>query len=150
MFKRIAVGAIGLALPLALAAAPAVASGRNHHGAADPEIAIKNVYASDGDIFVKVKYQCESEDDHGYRKAGHKDDDDATIEVTLTQRHVEYAGDAEPNCNGKDNYATIKLERKYGHLYTGKAKVTATITDDQGEEASDTERVRVKVYKHHH
>ena len=150
MFKRIAVGAIGLALPLALAAAPAVAGERHHDDAADPEIAIKDVYAKHGDIYVKVKYECETEDDNGYRKAGHKKDDDATIEVTLTQRHVKYAGDAEPNCDGKERYATIELEREYGHLYTGKAKVTATITDEQGETDTDTEHVKVKVYKHHH
>jgi hypothetical protein len=39
------------------------------------------------------------------------------------------------------------LDHEYGHLYSGKAKVKATLTDPQDEEASDSEHVKLKVKK---
>jgi hypothetical protein len=65
MFKKIAVGAATLALPLALVATPAQAGEKK--GADDPTIAIKKIEAAKYGFNVKVAYTCDTE---GKRTSG--------------------------------------------------------------------------------
>src|SRR3954451_5964966 len=82
---RLALGLATVALPLSALAAPAsAASWKGGHGGDDdnePSISIKDVSYRHGDIEVKVKYRCftdEKDDDghHGKGKYGYKGDDD--------------------------------------------------------------------------
>ena len=138
MFKKIAVGAAALALPLALVAAPAQAGEKK--GADDPSIAIKKIEAAKRGFDVKVKYSCDTEG---------KKDKYGKVYVSLTQHKVKYDGEKWVKCDGEEAKTWVHLDHKYGHLYTGKAKVKATITDPQDEEAEDSETVKIKVRTKH-
>src|SRR4051794_16217525 len=158
---RLALGLATVALPLSVLAAPASATswGGGDHGEEDnePSISIKDVSYRHGDIEVKVKYRCftDEKDDHGHHKGKHSykgDDDEAedgTIEVTLWQRHAKYSGEEDVTCDGEWGWTKVELDRDYGHLKRGKAWVKAKITDPQDETDSDREEVYVKKYNHH-
>lgn len=134
MFKRIAIGAVSLALPLAaLGAAPASAASRGHDG---PEIDIQRVAFQDGYFKVKVDYDCEP--DHA----------EAKIRIKLSQDRVTYRGSEEVDCD--DDEATIKLYKDgRGRLKNGHAHVRAVIVDKHGDRDRDDADVRLRVKWHH-
>ncbi|HEX8509347.1 MAG TPA: hypothetical protein VF635_07605 [Propionibacteriaceae bacterium] len=148
MFKRIAVGAIGLALPLTLIGAPAFASDKKDRDELRVEIVKVKVY--NGKFKVDVEYVCGDEDDNDrrYKSKNHKNDsDEGDIKVTLTQKHAKYAGGADAECDGKRHDATITLDHKDGKLKSGRADVKAVLKFDD-EKETDHETVRLYVKKH--
>ena len=146
MFKQIAVGTAALALPLALVAAPAQA-GERGKGADDPSVEIKKVQAAKKGFNVKVKYECDTEQDKHHKKG--KEDKWGKLEVSLTQKHVKYDGEKWVKCDGEAEKVWVYLDHDYGHLYTGKAEVKAKLTDPQHEKAYDSEYVKIKVRSKH-
>ena len=133
--KRIAIGAIGLALPLTLVGAPAYASG-GHGYDDDPEIKITDVDFKHGKFVVDVAYECE--------------DDKAKIVVKLKLGHNTYRGSDKVDCDDEDS-ESITL---YGHgkVKSGYGYVEAEIEDEDGDTADDDARIKVKVrggHDHH-
>jgi hypothetical protein len=152
--QRGLIGAAALALPLtALGAAPAMANDR-HNGADDPKINIKAVWVKRGDVKVKVGYKCDtdrrdSDTDRRDSDTDRRDRKRGEIEVKLRQHHVKYSGDKRVKCDGEWASTVITLDKDRGRLHRGHAKVKATITDPQDEEARDKEHVRIKRHNRH-
>jgi len=155
----LALGLATVALPLTGLAAPASASswGGGGDDNNEPSISIKDVSYHHGDIEVKVKYICytDENDDNGdhkgrYGKKDRGDDEskDGTIEVTLRQRHAKYSGEEDVTCDGEWGWTKVELDRDWGHLRKGKAWVKAEITDPQDETDSDSDVVYVRKYHH--
>ena len=130
MFKRIAIGAVSLAMPLAMAGAPAFASHHGGHGYNRPDIDITDVDYKYGKFVVDVDYDCSPE------YSG------AEIKVKLKLNHSYYEGKKWVDCDEDD--ASVYL---WGHdrVQRGYGYVDASITDRRGRTASDDATIKVKV-----
>ena len=160
-FRKIALGAAALALPLtALGAAPAHA-GYDHRGTPEPSIHIKDVDAKVikkvvvhkyddkvvkkitfkyPDPVVKVGYKCYTEQD---KKVKGTEVENGEIKAILKQKKAYRYGEADAICDGTWRKAKVVLEDGKGKLKPGHAWVAAKITDPQDKSAYDKEKAHV-------
>ncbi|HYP44165.1 MAG TPA: hypothetical protein VEQ66_03085 [Propionibacteriaceae bacterium] len=136
MFKRIAIGAVSLALPLAaLAGAPAYATDKDHGGHdSEPTIEITDLNYKHGKFVVDVDYECAPEHSR------------ARVWVKLKLNHAYFEGYEKVHCD--DDEASIYL---YGHgkLKSGHAHVDAYIKEKDGDTDHDYAKYEVRVKRGH-
>ncbi|HYP45052.1 MAG TPA: hypothetical protein VEQ66_07650 [Propionibacteriaceae bacterium] len=138
--KRIAIGAVGLALPLALTATPASATdghGDHHDDEASIEI-VKVKIVDRHKAKVNVEFECE-----GYAK----------IKVVVRQHHAKYSGHAWVDCD-EDEADVYVYRQGYKKLKAGKDAYVAAYLKEKGhhgDTAEDHETVEVRGgHGHHH
>jgi hypothetical protein len=137
--KRIAIGAVGLALPFSLVGAPAFAGGKDRGGHHDDEASIEIVdvkVVNKHKAKVGVEFECE-----GYAK----------IRVVVKQDHAKYKGHAWVDCD--DDEADIYVYREgYKKLKKGEDAYVAAYLREKGyhgDTAEDHETVEVEGRGHH-